>query len=372
MRMHYCAAMSICTMIEQAIDLCRIASLRRWLTVMPIMAAASCLTPSNEAFARAPNSLAAACWPNGIAPAHATETKPVRGGPAANVAIPQRELAAFAPVPPQMRGAIRRVELPAGRKLIALTLDLCEQPGELAGYDGPVFDYLRAQSIKATVFAGGKWLVTHPERAHQLLSDPLFEMANHGWSHRNVRALAGQNLIAEITGPQRAYEASRAALAARACVAPQQAALSNVPTRMRLHRFPYGACNKQALEAVAEQGLLAIQWDVSTGDPSPTQSATAIAGQILRNAKPGSIIIAHANGRGHHTAAALPLAIPKLRAMGYEFVTVSELLAAGRPVIAETCYDSRPGDTDRYDFLFSRPSTSPPSRNDWSTTTLRR
>jgi peptidoglycan-N-acetylglucosamine deacetylase len=38
--------------------------------------------------------------------------------------------------------------------------------------------------------------------------------------------------------------------------------------------------------------------------------------------------------------------------MGYEFVTVSELLAAGEPVIVDSCYDSRPGDTDKYDFLF--------------------
>lgn len=371
MPMHYCAAMSIRTTIGRAIDLCRIANPRRRRAIVPVLISTLGLAAA-AAHAKPPNGIAAACWPSGIAAARPAETKPIKGAPGASASIPQRELAAFAPVPSQLRGAIRRVELPPGRKLIALTLDLCEQPGELAGYDGPVFDYLRAQGIKATVFAGGKWLVTHPERAHQLLSDPLLEMANHGWSHRNVRALAGRNLIAEITGPQRAYEASKAALSARACAAPHQAALASVPARMRLYRFPYGACNKQALEAVADQGLLAIQWDVSTGDPSPTQSATAIAGQILRNVKPGSIIIAHANGRGHHTAAALPLAIPKLLAMGYEFVTVSELLAAGRPVIADSCYDSRPGDTDRYDFLFSRPADSPSNRHDWSTTTLRR
>ncbi|MEQ1713922.1 MAG: polysaccharide deacetylase, partial [Hyphomicrobium sp.] len=87
--------------------------------------------------------------------------------------------------------------------------------------------------------------------------------------------------------------------------------------------------------------------------PSPTQSARAIADAMVRNARPGSIIIAHANGRGFNTAAALPIAIPKLRAMGFEFVTVSELLAAGRAVIVPACYDSRPGDTDRYDNLFA-------------------
>ena len=32
--------------------------------------------------------------------------------------------------------------------------------------------------------------------------------------------------------------------------------------------------------------------------------------------------------------AALPMALTKLQAQGYEFVTVSELLAAGTPVLA--------------------------------------
>lgn len=48
-------------------------------------------------------------------------------------------------------------------------------------------------------------------------------------------------------------------------------------------------------------------------------------------------------------AAALPLFIPALRAKGYEFVTVSGLLAAGQPEIATDCYELRPGDNARYD-----------------------
>jgi hypothetical protein len=113
------------------------------------------------------------------------------------------------------------------------------------------------------------------------------------------------------------------------------------------------------LQAVADAGLIAIQWDVPTGDPSPNRSARAIAEAMIRNARPGSIIILHANGRGYHTAEALPIAIPALRAKGFEFVTISELIAAGKPVVAETCYDTHPGDTDKYDFLFkSKPATS--------------
>ena len=76
---------------------------------------------------------------------------------------------------------------------------------------------------------------------------------------------------------------------------------------------------------------------------------------MVRQTKPGSIVISHANGRGYHTAEALPLAIPKLKAAGFEFVTISELLAAGKPVVEQRCYDSRPGDTDHYDFWFRKP-----------------
>ena len=88
-------------------------------------------------------------------------------------------------------GAIRRVELPPGKKLVALTFDLCETPGETAGYDGGIVDILRARGIKATFFAGGQWMASHRTRTGQLLSDPLFEVGTHGWAHRNTRLING-------------------------------------------------------------------------------------------------------------------------------------------------------------------------------------
>lgn len=280
------------------------------------------------------------------------ESKPEKGIHRFDAPLPERHLAPFAVIPAGLRGAIRRVELPPGKKLIALTFDLCEQPGEVAGYDGDIVDYLRANAVKATFFAGGKWLVSHDARALQLMTEPLFEIGNHGWAHRNLRLLEPAALRTEIIGPQKAYEAARAKLSESQCARERPGAMEAIPARIGLFRFPYGACNAHAMAAVNDSGLLAIQWDVSTGDPAPDQSAKAIAEAMVRRAKPGSIIINHANGRGFHTAQALPLAIPKLKALGFEFVTVSELLAAGRPVIEPTCYDSRPGDTDRYDKLF--------------------
>lgn len=271
------------------------------------------------------------------------------------------------PIPVELRGSIRRVDLPKGQKLIALTLDLCEDRGEVAGYEGRIFDYLRSENVKATLFSGGKWLRSHVARAEQLMTDPLFELANHAEAHRNLRKLDAQAMADEIAGPQRAYEGIRAGLAKTQCATGAPEGVQSIPQRLSLFRFPFGACNASALNAVNDAGLLAIQWDLSSGDPDPHMDAKAIADQIVRHVKPGSIIIAHANGRGWHTADALPLVIPKLKALGFQFVTVSELLAAGKPVITQTCYDSHPGDTDRYDFLGSlKPKTKVPSDLPWA------
>lgn len=284
--------------------------------------------------------------------ANPAERSPVRGAPGHAQRLPPLPTAGNAQ-PAAFRGAIRRVNLPPGKKLVALTLDLCEQPGEIAGYDGAIFDWLRANRIKATVFSGGKWMQTHADRTRQLIADSLLEFGGHGWAHRNVRALAGNDLTQEILGPEGAFQIQRAALASNRCIAQSPGSANTLQRRLGLYRFPYGACNAAALDTLAANGMLAIQWDVSTGDAAPTQSAAAIARTIQDGVRPGSIILAHANGRGHNTAAALPIAIPALIAKGYTFVTISELIAAGKPVVVDTCYDAKPGDTDRYDRLFA-------------------
>ena len=69
-----------------------------------------------------------------------------------------------------------------------------------------------------------------------------------------------------------------------------------------------------------------IQWDVVTGDPDRNVLAADIVDNVRRGAKNGSIVIMHANGRGWHTAEALPQVIDLLRQRGFELVTVSKLL----------------------------------------------
>jgi peptidoglycan/xylan/chitin deacetylase (PgdA/CDA1 family) len=243
---------------------------------------------------------------------------------------------------------------------VALTFDLCEQPHEVAGYDGPIIDFLRETKTRATFFAGGKWIVTHTRRARELIADPSFEVGNHTWEHRNLRWVRGERLLNEINAPQIAYGEVYAELVRQQCVAPDRGhkvqGLDVQPSVPQLFRFPFGACDVESLRAVAEAGLIAIQWDLSTGDPMRSLSAAHMADGVVRSVRPGSIVLFHANGRGWQTAQALRLIIPALRRRGYELVTVSDLLntKGARPVFSQTCYDARPGDTNRYDNMARR------------------
>lgn len=317
-------------------------------------------------------SLLERCWPASALTAREGERTPVKGARGHAQPVPPLPHSTANATPAQLRGAIRRVTLPAGQKLVALTLDLCEQPGEIAGYDGAIIDYLRARRLKATIFTGGKWFMTHAERSQQLIADPLFEMGSHGWAHRNVRALTGRALIEEVRGPEAAFQTQRANLAANHCTTAAPNAAAALQARLNLYRFPFGACNADALGTIAGNGMLAIQWDVSTGDSSKAETAEAIARSLINDVRPGSIVLAHANGRGHNTAEALRIAVPKLEAKGFKFVTVSELLDAGKPVITDTCYDHKPGDTDKYDALFQPRRKAPEAADAKPTPTLPR
>jgi peptidoglycan/xylan/chitin deacetylase (PgdA/CDA1 family) len=253
------------------------------------------------------------------------------------------------PLPPEAANSIRYVKLPENVKLIALTFDLCEVENRISGYDPGIVNYLRSNKIKATFFAGGKWMRSHPEKTMQLMADPLFEIGNHGWNHRDFRRIDETEARNQVLWTQAQYELLREELQKRPCFhATGEEMTKRIPRVPHLFRFPFGTCNHNALKMLQDLGLPAIQWDVVSGDPAKGGSAEAIARTVLERARPGSIIVFHANGRGHGTAESLRMFVPRLRQAGFDFATVSELLASGVPVAASECYEMRPGDNLRY------------------------
>jgi peptidoglycan/xylan/chitin deacetylase (PgdA/CDA1 family) len=300
----------------------------------------------------------AACWtPEQLAGSADMKRSVRRPKNAPRVEPPGRDfnLTSLPLLPVAWRGSIRAVRMTGDDKPLALTFDLCQREHETSGYDAAIVNYLRAHGVRATFFAGGEWMQSHPEQTKQLMADPLFELGNHGWSHGNFALLSAAEMRDQVIWTQAQYERLREELHRAPCAASAgEAEFAKIPRTPRVFRFPYGACRREALDRLAELGLPAVQWDVVTADSVRGRSARQIAAHILAHAQPGSIVVCHANGRGRRTAEALPLVISPLVEKGYRFVTVSELLRAGTPVTTEECYEEKPGDTRRYDRKFGK------------------
>lgn len=91
-----------------------------------------------------------------------------------------------------------------------------------------------------------------------------------------------------------------------------------------------GWYNGEMLSILDRHGYRCALGSVYPFDPQ-IPSAWFAAEYVLRNVRPGSIIVLHDNGaRGERTVAALATILPELRRRGLQVVTLSELLEFNR------------------------------------------
>ena len=262
-------------------------------------------------------------------------------------------------------GIIRRVKIPDGERVVALTFDACELATTTTGCDMDVINFLRLNRIPATFFMGGKWMRTHSRRVKQIMSEyEIFEIANHNWSHGNCALLSEEDLKKQILWTQAEYEIlldeflhevydskSFEKFDGLEAVEELQKKIPPVPT---LFRLPYGRNNEKALKIISNLGLRIIQWDVAAeaGDNSNIKRAQNSAKKVAAMTKPGSILLFHANSVPKGTANLLRFVVAELQSQGYSFVKVSELLNAGEPETVRDGYFTRPGDNLALDKKF--------------------
>ncbi|CAG1014238.1 Peptidoglycan-N-acetylglucosamine deacetylase [Anaerolineales bacterium] len=190
---------------------------------------------------------------------------------------------------------------------VALTFDVCQDPKYPAGYDAAIVEILQRYEVPATFFMGGDWMRTHPDETRLLASNPKFELGNHSWSHADFTTLTAEEMARELEMTE-------------------DMLFQLTGKHSQLFRPPSGEYNDLSLQVTSEHGLYTILWDSVSGDPDPTFDAATILAEIQRTVRKGSIIIMHANGRGWHTAEALPSVIEYLQNKGFILVTVSQLI----------------------------------------------
>ena len=91
-------------------------------------------------------------------------------------------------------------------------------------------------------------------------------------------------------------------------------------------RPPYGDYDASVLQTARSLGLATVLWNVDPSDWALPGSA-AIEQRVLAQVRPGSIIISHdGGGPRHQTLTAYSHIIAALRARGYRFETIPQLL----------------------------------------------
>ncbi len=202
------------------------------------------------------------------------------------------------------------------RPYVALTFD--DGPGA----DTPaVLAALKKAGVPATFFVVGTGVKANPGTLAATVAAG-HEVGVHTWNHRDMTTLSAKQQKAEIT-------------------ATAGEILSATGIASRLFRAPYGSVDPSVLAQAEDAKLLSVLWDVDTLDwTQPT--ADQIVETAVSQARPGSIILMHDSGGDRAaTVAAVPRIIAALRAKGYEFATVGDLVISDPPGAADMSSESR-------------------------------
>lgn len=191
------------------------------------------------------------------------------------------------------------------QKVVALTFDDGPSPANTPA----LLELLARHQVKATFFMVGRNIEAHRELAARVVSQG-HEVGNHSYSHKRLIFRSPAFVQQEISRTD--------ALLREAGV--QGEILFRAPFGKKLFILPW---------LLAREHRKDILFDVVPDDPV-TQDAGLITSRVLEATRPGSIILLHDGWAAKPgTLEAADRILQSLRAQGYRFVTVSELLALG-------------------------------------------
>jgi peptidoglycan/xylan/chitin deacetylase (PgdA/CDA1 family) len=190
---------------------------------------------------------------------------------------------------------------PTDKKMIALTFDDNYQtPRSFA-----LVKVLEKFKVPATFFIVGSYASAGPELVRAIAAGG-FEVGDHTRDHWNLVKTTEKGLHIQIGGGTDRYHA-----------------LTGAPT-VPLFRPPGGFVDQKTMKVAGEEGFrYTVLWDIDTNDWRG-RTAAQIVETVMGNAHNGAIVLMHVAAL--HTAEALPEVISRLRAAGYDLVTVSTLL----------------------------------------------
>jgi len=215
---------------------------------------------------------------------------------------------------PQTPAAI--YSIPTEKKLVALTFDISwgDKRAE------PILEILKEKDVKnVTFFLSSPWSQSHPEIVKKIV-DAGYEIGSHGHKHDNYSKYSDEEIRTQITTAH--------------------TILSGLTGKSpNLIRLPNGDFDKRVLRIAEQLNYKVIQWDTDSQDWMNI-GTDKIIDRVVNRAHPGDIILMHASDSVKQTHEALPVIIDQLRAKGYDFVTVTQMI--GQTEVQGNTVNSKP------------------------------
>jgi probable sporulation protein (polysaccharide deacetylase family) len=164
---------------------------------------------------------------------------------------------------------------------------------------------LYANNVKATFFLDGQWLMKHKAEAKTILKAG-HQLANHGYSHKNMSQLNRTQIVDEI---QRTQHLLKQLGVTNNYLAP-----------------PSGDFDQESLSVTSQQGLFTILWTVDTIDWRE-KDARVILQRVLPRVESGTMILMHPTVG---SSAALDELIKGIKQKKLKLGTVNEITSSAR------------------------------------------
>ena len=195
------------------------------------------------------------------------------------------------------------VHMKTDQKIIALTFDDGPHPTKT----DEILNVLSKYNVKATFFVIGENAVKYPQVLKKVAMQG-HEIGNHTFDHKSIYKLHENELQSSVKRCEECVE-------------------EIIGKKPRCFRPPEGFMNDEIATKIKETGYDVILWKIDTYDWKG-RSASDIYKTVVDGINCGDIILMHDYiWRTSYTAKALDMIIPKLKDMGYSFVTVSEAIS---------------------------------------------
>ena len=204
--------------------------------------------------------------------------------------------------------------------------------------DGPdprwtprILDILRREGVKATFFMVGENIEHYPAIVARLW-DEGHEIGNHSYTHANLALTGTRRTLLEIAATQRAIES----VTGHTTTLFRPPYAIDVEPRTGSDLRPILLAEKYNFLAVGEK-IDPQDWNLTKPGPDGApvrRTAQDIVDAVWRDRDAGSILLLH-DGGGDRSATieALPVLIRRLKAAGYQFITIAQLRGVPRDAL---------------------------------------